>query len=151
MHGDQFTLHGAIQRMRDDFHHDVVLLQPTTLDVLRNTANIGDASTHRRGSTKTSVQLDNLAALMAQLMKNGGTSPPAPTAAATTTATTVPATLATTVTTTTTSTGPPRTDDRTVNIDLVMPEDAERSGNTVYAPGCGCRFRRGRARVGCGR
>jgi len=105
---------------------------------LRKAANIADASTRRRGSAKTSVQLDDLAALMAQLIKNGGASSLAPAAAAPTTAMTAPAMPATTATTTTTPTGPPRTDDRAVNTNLVMPEGAERSGNTIYAPSGGC-------------
>jgi len=45
MRGNEFTLHDAIQGMLDDVRHDVVMLQPTTLDALRKVANIADART----------------------------------------------------------------------------------------------------------
>jgi len=78
MRGDQFTLHGTIQGMHDDVRHDVLMLQPTTLDALRKVANVADASTRRHGgaTSKSSVQLADLAALMAQLW-SGGAHPPA--------------------------------------------------------------------------
>ena len=150
MRGDQFTLHGTIQGMRDNVCHDVLMLQPTTLDTLRKAANIADASTRRSGGAKTSFPLEDLAALMAQLMKNGGANPPAATAMANNTATTAPTIPTTTVTSMAPPASQPRIDVRAVNINLVMQEGTEWTGNTVYAPGQGRGFRRGRARGGPG-
>ena len=87
------------------------------------------------------MQLDDLATIMAQVMKSGGASPPVPAAATTAITTTAPVTPTNTVTTTTPAAGAPHSDDRTVNINLVMPEGAERDGNNVYALGRGRGFR----------
>jgi len=74
--------------------------------------------------------------------------PPADTGTTSNTAKTVPAAPATTVTSMTPPAGPPCTDDRAINISVVMPEGAEWNANTGYAAGRGRRYgpRRGRAR-----
>jgi len=122
---------------------DVLTLQPTTLDALQKAANVVDACKRQRGNNGNALfqptdQLAGIVTLMAKLMGNGGTQPPVDTATTTSTVTTAPANPATTATSATPPAGLPcNDDDRSVNINVVMPTGAERTNNTSFPAGRG--------------
>jgi len=137
----RFTMHGTIQGMHDDVCRDVLLQRPTTLEELCKAADIADASTRHRGpgngtATMTGGQLADLAALMAHMQRLMSSSNRQPTD---------PGAMADDATTNTA--GKPITDDRAINIRVVMPD-----GDSEPAAGCGRGPgpHRGQAHGGCG-